>query len=459
MKQATTPVSRYSAPIQSVSELTRSIRGLLETQYPFASVRGEISNLRAPFSGHSYFTLKDDQAQLRGVLFKQQQRYLQQPLKDGQQVVCAGRITVYEQRGEYQMLVDFVDFQGAQGPLRYAYEQLKTRLAEEGLFAAERKRRLPFLPERVGVITSPSGAAVHDFLRMAHDRFPGVAMEIMPVKVQGAEAAGEIVDAIRLMNERHSCQVLVLCRGGGSLEDIWAFNEERVARAIVASKIPVVSAIGHEVDFTIADFVADFRAPTPTAAAEAVLPDQKQLLNKVGQLSRRLANTSRATMDELRQRVAFHRRLLSDPTALLQHHMLRLDYTQSAMVHGLTGLIATKRTRLQQVVTRLATQNPAQRLSHQQVLLGQLEGRFQHAMLIAVQQRRASLGRAASLLDAVSPLAVLGRGYAIARQTDGRLVRSVRQLTLGEKLEVIMADGQADCRITTIHSDHVKTAK
>jgi len=450
MKQATPPAGRYSAPVQSVTELTRSIRGLLETQYPFASVRGEISNLRAPFSGHSYFTLKDDQAQLRAVLFKQQQRYLQQPLKDGQQVVCAGRITVYEQRGEYQLLVDFVDFQGA-GPLQYAFERLKTRLAEEGLFAAARKRPLPFLPERIGLITSPNGAAVHDFLRMANDRFPAVPVEIMPVKVQGAEAAGEIVEAIRLMNERQSCQVLILCRGGGSLEDLWAFNEERVARAITASEIPVVSAIGHEVDFTITDFVADCRAPTPTAAAEAVLPDRRQLQNKIGQLTRRLANASRSTMDDLRRRVAFHRRLLSDPTALLQHHLLRLDYTQSAMVYALTNRTATLRTRLQRAVTRLAAQNPAQRLSHHQKLLRQLEGRLEHAMLNAVQQRRASLGQAASLLDAVSPLAVLGRGYAIARQTDGRLVRSAQQLTLGESLEIILANGRADCQVTTIH--------
>lgn len=452
MEHSPPATGRYSAPVQSVTELTRSIRGLLETQYPFASVRGEISNLRAPFSGHSYFTLKDDQAQMRAVLFKQQQRYLQQPLRDGQQVVCAGRITVYEQRGEYQMLVDFVDFQGA-GPLQYAFERLKTRLAEEGLFDAARKRVLPFLPERIGLITSPGGAAVHDFLRMAHDRFPGVPVEIMPVKVQGGEAAGEIVEAIRIMNERQSCQVLILCRGGGSLEDLWAFNEEKVARAIVASNIPVVSAIGHEVDFTIADFVADFRAPTPTAAAEAVLPDRRQLQSKVLQLTRQLANASRSTMDDLRRRVAFHRRLLSDPTALLQHHLLRLDYTQSAMLHALTNRTASLRTRLQQAVTRLAAQNPAQRLTHHQGLLRQLEGRLRHAMLNVVQQRRARLGRAASLLDAVSPLAVLGRGYAIARQQDGRLVRSVQQLALGEPLEVILTDGLAACRVTGLRPD------
>src|SRR3989339_768607 len=265
-----------SEQIQTVSELTQSIRGVLEISFPFVTVMGEISNLRCPYSGHLYFTLKDDTAQIKAVLFKPQQRYLACTPKDGMKVVCRGRISLYEARGEYQLIVDSLAEKGA-GALQLAFDLLKRKLAAEGFFGEERKRPLPLLPEKIALITSPSGAAVHDFLSMAENRFAAVPIEIIPVRVQGSGAMEDIIEAITLCNDRGQNDVIVICRGGGSLEDLWTFNEERLARAIAGSQIPIVSAIGHEIDFTIADLVADYRAPTPTAAAEAVVPSRVQL--------------------------------------------------------------------------------------------------------------------------------------------------------------------------------------
>ena len=252
--------------IFTVTEINDSIRGILEVQFPFVSVAGEISNLRQPLSGHCYFTLKDDKAQIRAVLFKMQQRYLSAMPADGQMVICHGRISVYEARGEYQLIVDTIDFHGT-GIMQLEFERLKQKLAAEGLFDEETKKQLPYLPEHITLVTSPKGAAVHDFIRIAQSRCPLTKIAVFPVSVQGDAAAGEISRAIAAINKHLKTDIIVLCRGGGSLEDLWAFNEEKVARAIDASTIPVVSAVGHEIDYTIADFVADLRAPTPSGAA------------------------------------------------------------------------------------------------------------------------------------------------------------------------------------------------
>ncbi len=294
--------SPYASQVQSVSELTRSIRGLLETQFSFVTVTGEISNMRRPYSGHLYFTLKDADAQIKVVLFKNQQRYLSAPLQDGEQVICRGRISVYEPRGEYQIIADFVENQGT-GTLQIAFDRLKKRLDAEGLFDADRKKELPFLPEKIFLVTSPSGAALFDFLNIAATRFPGVPIVIFPVRVQGDGAAEEISRAISLLNSREKSGVIVLCRGGGSLEDLWAFNEEQVAYAIEASQLPVVSAVGHEVDFTIADFVADHRSPTPTAAAKDVLPDGEALRQHLEALQARITNGMTRKIESLRQKI------------------------------------------------------------------------------------------------------------------------------------------------------------
>ena len=257
--------------ILTVSQISRSIRTLLEGEFRFISVSGEISNLSRPYSGHSYFTLKDEGAQLRAILFKGQQRFLAKDINDGQQVICHGRISVYEPRGDYQLIVDSIDFHGA-GALQLQFEKLKNRLAVEGLFDQARKKMIPMFPRKIVLITSPTGAAVHDFLKVWRNRQWGATIQIFPVRVQGIGAAEEIAAAIATVNRELDSDIIVLCRGGGSLEDLWAFNEECVARAIADSTLAIVTAIGHEVDFTIADFCADLRAPTPTGAAEQIIP-------------------------------------------------------------------------------------------------------------------------------------------------------------------------------------------
>jgi len=290
----------FTNTVQSVTEITRSIKGILEHGFAFVAVNGEISNLRRPYSGHLYFTLKDDNAQLKAVLFKSQSRYLEKELRDGAQVICRGRVSVYEARGDYQIIVDSVDFAGA-GAKHLAFEKLKRRLEAEGLFAADHKLPLPFLPHKIALITSPQGAAVHDFLKIASRRFPAVPIEIYPAPMQGEQAAAAIIQALELIQKR-DCDVIVICRGGGSLEDLWPFNNEELARKIYNCSLPVVSAIGHEVDFTILDLVADERSPTPTAAAEAVLPDCRVLSQTVSQNRNHLIEAMNRRLTALRQR-------------------------------------------------------------------------------------------------------------------------------------------------------------
>ena len=284
--------------VLTVSELNESIRLLLEAQYPFISVGGEISNLHKPYSGHCYFTLKDSGAQIRAVLFKMQQRYLSRFPKDGDHVVCRGRISVYEPRGEYQLIVDTIDHQGA-GALQLAFEQLKQRLATEGLFDEHRKRRPPGFPGHITLVTSPRGAAVHDFIHIANRRCPMVRIAVYPVAVQGEQASAEMIRALEEINARVATDLIVLCRGGGSIEDLWAFNDEHLARAIRRSAVPVVSAVGHEIDFTIADFAADLRAPTPSAAAELLTPDSAALRVRINQQDERLRRLLRSRTEEI----------------------------------------------------------------------------------------------------------------------------------------------------------------
>ena len=276
--------------IFSVSELTGTIKRMLEGRFPFVHVAGEISNLRQPGSGHLYFTLKDDRAQIKAVLFKMQQRYLEKPPKNGQMVICRGRLSVYEPRGDYQLIVDALDLHGA-GELQIAFEQLKRKLAEEGIFDQSVKKELPPLPRHITLVTSPTGAAVHDFIRIAQNRFPQARISVYPVAVQGDTAAKEIRQAIIDINDHLDTDIIVLCRGGGSIEDLWAFNDEQLARAIYASVVPVVSAVGHEVDVTIADFAADLRAPTPSGAAEMILPDSSGLADRIAGLARRISHS------------------------------------------------------------------------------------------------------------------------------------------------------------------------
>ncbi|HBI14433.1 MAG TPA: exodeoxyribonuclease VII large subunit [Desulfobulbaceae bacterium] len=437
-----------SAKIFSVAELNASIRGLLETQFPFVSVAGEISNLRQPLSGHLYFTLKDEQAQLKAVLFKIQQRYLSDSPADGKFVVCRGRISVYEPRGEYQLIVDTIDFHGV-GTLQLEFEKLKKKLAAEGLFDQERKKGLPPFPEHITLITSPSGAAVHDFLRIARQRFPQVPISIYPVAVQGRQAGGEIVDALATINAHVRATVIVLCRGGGSLEDLWAFNEERVARAIATSGLPVVSAVGHEIDFTIADLVADLRAPTPSAAAQMLLPDRHVLRARIDQLCARLLRRMGSLLERLEDRTATSAHRLASMQHCLDRMLLQLDHRTTDLERAAKAVLAANRHLLERAEQRLHLTNPLTRLQMQEQRLTDLHRRFLAAGRSTMDSAQQALQRAAGLLEAVSPLATLARGYSIVRTPppEANVVTDSQQVEVGGRLYIILHRGTLECLI------------
>ena len=436
--------------IQTVSELTHSIRGLLETTFPFVTVTGEISNLRQPVSGHLYFTLKDSNAQIKAVLFKPQQRYLACIPSDGLEVLCRGRLSVYEPRGEYQLIVDYLDTKGA-GALRIAFDRLKAKLASEGLFDPARKKPLPFLPERIALVTSPQGAAVVDFLRMAQQRFPAVPIEIYPVRVQGEGAAGEIAAAIDEANRRRTSEVIVLCRGGGSSEDLWAFNEEVVAQAIARSALPVVSAVGHEVDVTIADLVADARAATPTAAAELVLPDGRNLKRKTADYAARLLSAMRRHLAGYRRQVETSQRLMGDPTLTVAHFLLRLDHARDTLGRATLHRLQHDQAATRDLLARLLRNDPRQRLANARLLTREYRERLNLLIRHQLERKEALLAQGAGRLDAVSPLAVLGRGYALVRNTaTGGIIRSARQTTVGDTVQVTLHQGSIDCTVTMV---------
>ena len=443
--------------ILSVTELTRSIRGLLETEFPFVTVSGEISNLRQPYSGHLYFTLKDDTSQLKTVLFKTQQRYLRELPEDGQQVVCRGRISVYETRGEYQLIVDYLERLGT-GELQIAFDRLKQKLAAEGLFDMAAKKDIPMFPNRIGLITSPEGAAVFDFLKVALHRFAAQPIEIYPVRVQGDNAAAEICEALTVLNQRRSSEVIVLCRGGGSIEDLWPFNEERVARAIYESEVPVVSAIGHEVDFTIADFVADLRVPTPTAAAEATVPDRQILLERIHRLKLQLVNAIQQEISDKKRFVSLQKRILGDPRALLTNSLLYLDNVQNSFIHAYKLLLYQQQTQLESITGRLHKQSPVQQLSYKKRWARELVRRLYIVMHKQLEKKRDRLSAAASLLAAVNPLAILGRGYAVIRsgkneKPPGELIHSAAQVEIGKQLEIVLQKGKIGSQVNEIIED------
>jgi len=437
--------------ILSVSELNSAIRTLLESRFPFISVAGEISNLHRPYSGHAYFTLKDDHAQIKAVLFKLQQRYLSRPLKAGDHVVCRGRISVYEPRGDYQLIVDTVEYQGA-GALQQAFEQLKLRLAAEGLFDEHRKRPLPRFPEHIALITSPKGAAVHDFIRIATRRWPGLRISILPVAVQGEQSAGEMIQALAEANQSLCPEVIVLCRGGGSIEDLWCFNDEQLAQAIRESRIPVVSAVGHEIDFTIADFAADLRAPTPSAAAELVAPENQVWRDRIGQHQRRLSRSLEHHLSAASQGL----QLLSQRLKAMQHPLdrllLRLDHQTSRLHSALNQILVAREHRLQSSALMLARHSPVHRLQLIEQRLLAAQERLTQGMRQSLQEQQDRFGRAAGILHAVSPLATLARGYAIVRTIGPRtrIIRNAAQVKQGDKIEATLHQGSLVCQVEQI---------
>lgn len=431
-----------SSKILTVSEITASIRGILESQFPFISVAGEISNLRQPLSGHLYFTLKDDQAQIKAVLFKMQQRYLADMPTDGRHVVCRGRISVYEPRGDYQLIVDAMDFHGT-GLLQLEYEKLKKKLANDGLFASERKKKLPAMPQHITLITSPDGAAVHDFLRVAESRYKQAQIAIYPVPVQGDKAAGEIADAITTINQSLATDIIVVCRGGGSLEDLWAFNEEKVARAIGASRIPLVSAVGHEIDFTIADLAADLRAPTPSAAAEMILPDDEVLRHHITTLHKRMMRVLATQLGRYEERTDIYRQKLGTVKQRFDNLLIRLDHLSTDLEKAAMGVVFHKQSQLDHAASLLQVNNPVNQLQLRRHQVNALHQRLLMAARRKIDDSDDSLSHAAGMLDAVSPLATLARGYSIVRKDSptGEVVTDYREVEPGSKVEITLHRG------------------
>ena len=437
--------------VLTVSELTRQIQERLEAAFGGLWVEGEISNLRVPGSGHLYFTLKDEAAQIRAILFRNRLRRLRFEPRDGLHVLAFGGLEVYGPKGDYQLVCEILEPKGL-GALQLAFEQLKARLAAEGLFDPARKRPVPLLPRRIGLITSPTGAAVRDFLQIVRRRFANVHVLIYPVRVQGAEAAGEIVQGIQELNRLGGLDVLVLARGGGSLEDLWAFNEEAVARAIAASKLPVVSAVGHETDVTISDFVADVRAPTPSGAAELVVQEKAALLARLADLAARLRRALDQRVRRLGERLdeLARRRVLTDPGRPLREAERRLDELAARLRRGFALGHRSARQRYLRANNALRPGVPLANMAHGAKVLDQLHRRLGRAASGSLEGRRGAIGALAARLEGLSPLAVLARGYSLCTLPSGELVVRARQVGPGERVRVRLSEGELGCRVEEV---------
>ncbi len=439
--------------VLSVSALNEQIKEMLESEFFAVNVQGEISNFKKHTSGHWYFTLKDERSQLRGVFFRQWNRLLRFEPENGLEVRARGRVSVYEPRGEYQIMVETLEPVGV-GTLQLAFEQQVKRLAAEGLFNEARKRKLPTFPRRVAIVTSAVGAALRDVLQILERRNPLVNVLIAPVRVQGNGAAAEIADAIKLLNKFSQKQdepldVIIVGRGGGSAEDLWAFNEEVVARAIFESAIPIVSAVGHETDITIADLVADVRAATPSAAAELVSAEAKALVNRVQMLSQDL---HRAMVFDLLQRKNRVRELVNsrgftNTAQSIVTLAARNRELEKRAVDGLKATLQQTRWRLYDAERRLASTDFRAPLTEKHAQLAAVEKRMQTIAQRLFAERKHSLALAASKLDALSPLAVLGRGYALVRDEAGKLVMKAAQLNTDQRIKLRLVDGEKDCQV------------
>jgi exodeoxyribonuclease VII large subunit len=433
--------------ILTVSELTQEIKDILELNFPDIWVEGEISNLRIPPSGHIYFTLKDDFSQIRTVLFKMQARTLRFSPEDGLHVICRGRVSLYEKRGEYQLIVEGMEPKGI-GALQLAFQQLKERLEKEGLFEISKKKPIPMIPQHIGIITSPTGAVIRDMLHIIERRFENVHILLYPVRVQGEGASFEIARAIEYFNERMDMDVIIMGRGGGSLEDLWAFNEENLARAIYHSKIPIISAVGHETDYTISDFVADLRAPTPSAAAELVVRDKKEVKNTIHYLEDRLENQILQILQENRMGLSHLRKMLKDPRKRVEEYFLRVDDLANRFLFLVEWALKRKREKHLHLSESLAIRNPNQKIKNLKFFVSEnrnhLEQNIRHSIEIQREKIKGVLGK----LDSLSPLSILQRGYSITRRIPSlQILRDAAHVREGDKVEVRLFRGILLCGI------------
>ena len=444
-------LSSQSPSIFTVSRLNQSVRLLLEQEMGQVWISGEISNFTQPSSGHWYFTLKDDTAQVRCAMFRNSNRRVTFRPQHGQQVLVRANITLYEPRGDYQIIVESMQPAG-EGLLQQKYEQLKAKLSAEGLFDQQLKKSLPSPAHCVGVITSKTGAALHDILHVLKRRDPSLPVVIYPTAVQGDDAPGQIVRAIALANARQECDVLIVGRGGGSLEDLWSFNDERVARAIFDSVIPIVSAVGHETDVTIADFVADMRAPTPSAAAEIVSRNQLELLRQLQNGQQRLEMAMDYFLANRNRRFTQlqHRLQQQHPQLRLARQQTVLERLRQRMNFALDNQLKRAVSRQQRITQRLNQQNPQPRIYRAQTRMQQLEYRLGENIRARLSSTRERFGNAVTHLEAVSPLSTLARGYSVTTATDGTVLKQTKQVKAGDVLTTRLADGWVESEVKGI---------
>jgi exodeoxyribonuclease VII large subunit len=444
---------QQTAKVLTVAELTRAIRGTLETKFGAVWVQGEISNYKLHPSGHQYFTLKDQRAQISCVIFRNTLPPFPKPQTDGAQVQVYGQVSVFEARGQYQLSVQILQTRGL-GLLQAKFEALRRKLEAEGLFDSARKRSLPRFPKRIGIVTSPSGAAIRDMLNVLQRRAPGLEILINPVRVQGTGAAAEIAVAIRELTRPNESwpplDLVVVTRGGGSIEDLWEFNEEIVARAIFEAAIPVVSAVGHEVDFTIADFVADLRAPTPSAAAELIIPDANDLLRRIAELSACLDRTLRNFLSHSQTRLRFlsERTLGRELMQRMRNAQQGLDLATDSLSRRAGRAVLDARTALTSVAQKLQSHSPAREIAARRDRVRDLQRRFAALPLRQVEKARQRFQHVEGILRVLGPDATLRRGYSITTTESGTVIKSITQVAPGNRIKTRLADGTIESKIT-----------
>ena len=437
--------------VHSVSSLNREARRLIEEHFGTVWVEGEISNLARPASGHLYWSIKDKNAQLRCAMFRQNNRTTKFSLENGQQVLARGRLGLYEARGEFQLVVDYLEESG-EGLLRRKFEELKKKLASEGLFDQDRKQTPPPLPRQIGIITSPSGAAIRDILSILARRFPAVPVLLYPVAVQGTNSPEEICNALNLATQRKECDLLILARGGGSLEDLWSFNEEIVARAIAAVKIPIIVGIGHETDFTIADFVADIRAPTPSGAAELAVPDMAHWLNLISKIKERSSRAIAQQLNTTKNHIGnvVHRLHQNHPGTQLNQSSQKLDELVHRIRISLEYSLAESNSRLAQIRANLLGVSPEHLITNLLDRLKYDKNNLENRIKDILQLRQNRLKLCARMLQSVSPLATLERGYAIATDSNKKVIKDASTIPQGTNIDLRLSSGELSAIVTEV---------
>ena len=433
----------------SVTELNRQVKSMLENSFLSIRVQGELSNFSKPSSGHWYFTLKDARAQIRCAMFKGSNRHVNSLPKEGDEIIVQAKVSLYEGRGDYQLICETMQ-QAGSGRLQLAFEQLKAKLLKEGLFDSANKQATPKLAKHLGVITSPSGAAIHDVLSVLKRRFPALPVTIYPSPVQGAEAARGLIKAIALAEQQQLCDVLIITRGGGSLEDLWPFNEEPLARAIFACSIPIISAVGHEVDFSISDLVADFRAATPSAAAELISPDQDGLRIQIDQLQQRLLNQVRNQLNGHRKTCQGLAARMRSPQQRLELQSLQLLALKNRLLKPTNNTLNTYQQTIALLRQRINNQNPQLLIEQKNSHLSHLKQRIAQLIEQANRDRRLALNGAAAMLHSVSPLSTLERGYSIAQNDSAEIITDSQQLQIGQQITTKLHSGEFSSTVCAI---------